>query len=391
MATRSARGRRGGTLVMMSILLVGFLGVGAIAADIGRFYSVSTELQTAADAASLAGALALQRNEDASPEADVDTAVMNFVARTNRADGNALAVQASAVQTLYYTPPHLPSRAPLDADLSGRRANAVSVSIAAAPQGFFSQLIGRAANLPLSRTSVAWVSNLPGRCVRPWAFPYRALYAKVSGNAGATDPAPALDVNAFVEFMDRGPADRTFVMLGPDSTSAQLSHGQWTGFNFSGHTFAQGFRECLPPMLDVEANVLGVTLSSQVPDYVVSTSVAIQSGGGGGGPGICVRRPPSDAGCYASVSSVNAGVVINVAWADAPTGSAVRFRHVGEFLLTCYFIDPGETCGGAPGGSATYPGGTIVGTMLGIKSRNILADDVLGNSPSNVQRIILVR
>ena len=54
------RSRRGSTLVMVALMLGAFMGIAAIAADIGRFYVVAGELQTAADAAALKGATVLQ-------------------------------------------------------------------------------------------------------------------------------------------------------------------------------------------------------------------------------------------------------------------------------------------------------------------------------------------
>jgi Flp pilus assembly protein TadG len=50
---RTTKKRRGSTLVMVAFMLVAFMAMGAIAAYIGRFYVVTGELQTAADAAAL--------------------------------------------------------------------------------------------------------------------------------------------------------------------------------------------------------------------------------------------------------------------------------------------------------------------------------------------------
>ena len=86
---RSRRGRRGSTLVMVAIMLVAFLGVGAISADVGRYFTVTGELQTAADAAALRGALKLGRDSGANPERAWMPAVISFVAATNRADAGS--------------------------------------------------------------------------------------------------------------------------------------------------------------------------------------------------------------------------------------------------------------------------------------------------------------
>src|SRR5436190_12994589 len=74
---RSLRGRRGSTLVLVALMLTALMGVAAIAADIGRFYVVTGELQTSADAAALKGAQALQLMT-ANYASSVDDTVMLF-------------------------------------------------------------------------------------------------------------------------------------------------------------------------------------------------------------------------------------------------------------------------------------------------------------------------
>jgi Flp pilus assembly protein TadG len=387
-----SRRRRGATIVMVSILLVAFLGVGAIAADIGRFYTVSTELQTAADAGALAGALRLQRTTDNPEEPDVDTVVVNFVQSTNLADGAALAITTNDVRTAIYTPPHIPSSKPLDFDVVARRANAVQVTVRAAPRGVFSQLIGRATNLQLSRTSIAWIGNLGGKCVLPWAFPYSKLYEAVSQTTGAPDPAPDLEPRDLVRFLQKDSTQRRFVVLGPLVPPTPPFDGNWTGFNLFGiagqGAFVNAMVGCAAPVLDVTSTI-GNALPGQAGSYVTWTSNDIIAPG----LGFCFRQP-GDAGCYPSQGAPATGVVESIAWSDNPTGSAVRFRYVGDFIINCYFTSPTEVCGAGarkPGYAASYPAGTIIGTMAGIKSRNLRSIDLLGITPSNMQRVILVR
>ncbi|MEO8561448.1 MAG: pilus assembly protein TadG-related protein [bacterium] len=389
----AARRRRGATLVMMSILLIAFLGVGAIAADIGRFYAVVTELQTAADAGALAGALKLQRTEFNPEEPDVDSAVVTFVNSTNRADGAQIVITTADVRTAIYTPPKNSVTKPLDFDVVARRANAVMVTVSAAPVGVFSQLIGRAANLPLSRTGVAWVANLGGRCVRPWAFPYRKLYEAVEGITGVPDPAPDLEPRNLVKFLNRDPDLRMFVVLGAQvrPSPTDPDDGNWAGFNFTGAlgqpAFVDALLSCVPNVLDVQTTI-AAALPSQAGSYVAWSNAVIVAPGGG----ICYRQSSLDAGCYPAPGAAAPGVAESVAWSDTPTSNALPFRYVGDFIVTCYFDLPAQVCGHTkPGYANKYPLGTIIGVMAGIKSRPLKSDDVLGVKPSNVQRIILVR
>ncbi|HEV7990650.1 MAG TPA: pilus assembly protein TadG-related protein [Gemmatimonadaceae bacterium] len=381
--------RRGATLVMVTLMLVGLLGVGAIAADIGRFYAVVTELQTSADAAALAGALQLQKNSSSNAGFDVDSAVINFVQSTNLANGQAPIIDTNDVRIGFYTPPSRPSKSPLDFDLSGRHANAVSVVVSARPTGFFAQLLGRTGALSLSDTAVAWVANLGPACVRPWAFPYSTLYGAVTGIVGVLSPAPDLRAGDLVQYMrsHAAAAQRTFIIQPPQTTLTGAANGTWDGFNLTGASgrpnFVDALQGCRPPTsLDVET-VRGYTDPADALNYPTWTTADIQR--------ICQQRP-SDADCYPinSTSSV-AGVPVQIAWSDASTGTAVKFRFAGEFLLTCYFTSSTDSCGAIGPPQSGYPEGTIVGVLTAIKSRDLVAGDVLNDTPSNVQRIVLIR
>src|SRR5690348_9630440 len=125
---RAKRVRRGSTLVMVGIMMVAFVGVGAIAADIGRFYVVTTEVQTAADAAAIEGARKLQRTPGYTPGATVAADVVAWVPTTQRANMTAMSVTASDVQMLFYTPSTNGSQGTLTTPAAGVRPNAVRVT-----------------------------------------------------------------------------------------------------------------------------------------------------------------------------------------------------------------------------------------------------------------------
>ena len=86
------KNRRGSILVMVALLLAALMGVTAIAADIGRFYAVAGELQTAADAAALKGANVLADGTTANFETTVDDSVTAWASNTNRSDGSAIGI-----------------------------------------------------------------------------------------------------------------------------------------------------------------------------------------------------------------------------------------------------------------------------------------------------------
>jgi len=80
---RFMKSRRGSTLVLFALMLGALMGVAAIAADIGRFYVVTGELQTSADAAALKGASVLQKLTS-NYASSVDDSVGLWARTTNR-------------------------------------------------------------------------------------------------------------------------------------------------------------------------------------------------------------------------------------------------------------------------------------------------------------------
>ena len=71
------RDQRGGTMVFMAIGLFASAGMAALAVDMGYFYLLKVQLQTAADVSALAAARQLP-DEDAARTAAVAYAVMNM-------------------------------------------------------------------------------------------------------------------------------------------------------------------------------------------------------------------------------------------------------------------------------------------------------------------------
>ena len=397
---RTKNARRGSTTVMVAIMLVAFLGVGAISSDVARYFVVTGELQTAADAAALRGAMKLSVTPGATPEAPVDAAVVDFVAATNRADGTGLTVSDTAVQMAFYTPGTNGAQGTISYALAGRRPNAVTVNLRGAPRGIFSQLLGLTGVVNMNHAATAWVAHLGSNCVRPWAFPYRAMYIAVSGNNSPPTPLPDLDPAQYSDFLARDSSQRMFTVLGQNQITTQPNDGEWNGFNFTGNAgkpgFIDGIQGCTGPKINPDAGE-GVTLPGQADQYVNWAEDAVNGGGNGNNyaPGICVSKGSLNAGCYQTASSAEPGVTINSAWGEliGNGSNGINFNYVGEFVVKCYYISPTQTCPYAePGTPSTgYPSGTIVGFFQQLKSRYITPDDVVGNFASNVIKIMLVK
>ena len=420
---REKRSRRGSTIVMVALMLVAFAAVGAIAADIGRFYVVAGELQTAADAAALKGAMVLQITPGNSPKSTIDPQVMAWVASTNLSDGSTLSVVADSIHMAFYTPASTNNNTVTPASLvldPAGRPNAVYVAVDHQPKGVFAQIIGRATGPQIARRAVAWIANLSLSCIRPFALPYTPFYKRVAGlpsNANVAFPAPDVTAAQMVAYQQNATiADRTFIILPPGTPYpfALANDSSWRGYNppsnqngnaNSGKTTFQNFLTgCNGVAVNSDAGN-GNTVPNQgngnscgAPELTACWTSAVidQSGGGGNNNGqqpICSAMRANDAGCYMTPADTAPGVIVDAAWADiVGNGQSVDFRYVGEMQFTCFFKNTTDTCNAIPGTKTGYPVGTMVVIAAGLKSRKLNpSQDILSNAPTNVQRLILVK
>jgi hypothetical protein len=397
-------------------MLAAFMGVAAIAADIGRFYVVTGELQTAADAAALKGASVLQVANTATPEQMVDDSVIAWVGATNRADNNTLSTTADSVVLGFWTPGQNGALGSFDPNLNGRRANAVSVTLSRKPVGVFSQMIGRTAGLPLARQGIAWIGNVSLNCMRPWAFPYPPFYRRVNPGAPNTNPLPDLDPLAMIAFQKTSLANRTFIVLPPESAYPfpLPNDSSWRGYNPPSNANGNA-NSGKSTFQDMVSGCDGIAVNSDAgngntvpnsgnggacgaPNQTACWTLDVINGAPAQGqsparPGICAAFRGLDAGCYANTTTQTRGVTVDIAWSDiVGNGQSVDFRYVGEFELQCFFSASNQTCADIPGPQKTgYPPGTVVGYASGLKSRTLNPTDLISNAPSNVQRLFLVK
>jgi len=401
-------------------MLAVFMGVAAIAADISRFYVVTGELQTAADAAALVGAGALQVANTATPEPTVDAAVIAWVGSTNRADNNTLSTTADSVVLGFWTPGANGATGSFDPNLGTRRANAVSVELSRRPVGVFSQMIGRTAGLPLSRRAIAWIGNISLDCMRPWAFPYAPFYRRVNNVTTTSSPPPDLDPTAMIAFQqDPSIARKTFIVLPPESPYPfpMANDSSWRGYNPPSQS-SGGANSGKVTFQNMVSGCDGIAVNSdagngntvptngngdkcgavnQTPCWTIEAITGMDGQGNTGPrPGICAPFRGSDAGCYADATTTDRGVTVDIAWADiVGGGQSVDFRYVGEFDLKCFFTATTQSCADIPGTDPAlktgYPVGTVVGIASGLKSRTLNPTDLISNSPTNVQRLFLVK
>jgi Flp pilus assembly protein TadG len=416
---RTTKKRRGSTLVMVAFMLVAFMAMGAIAADIGRFYVVTGELQTAADAAALKGASVLQFSTNSNLSGEVSDSVMAWAQWTNRADGNNLTVAVDSIKLVYWTPGNPGS---YTTELGTNRPNAVYVAVTRQPQGVFAQVIGRSTGYNLTRHAVAWIGNISLQCIRPWALPYSPFYRRVNNlapTANVGSPAPDVTSDMMVKFQATPTTNRTFIVLPPGPNYQNPlwtpNDSNWRGYNppsnqngnaNSGKSTYQDFLlGCNNVAVNSDAGN-GNTVPNQgngnscgaIDQTSCWTREVIdqpRTNGGGNNTQnnpICAAFRANDAGCYATTTSPTPGVTIDMAWADiVGNGQSVDFRYVGEFDFKCFFKNTTDVCAAIPGPKkSNYPVGTIVGVASGLKSRKLNPTDIISNTPSNVQRLFLV-
>ncbi len=200
------KNRRGVFVVLVAILSMVLMGAAALSIDISRIWTMRNELQTAADAGALAGAIQLTPPHDTFYVTDTATAF----AQRNR---------------VMYALPNVDSvqigiwNDTTSAFTSGARpANAVNIVVSHPTNNLFMAMFGIAAPRVKAR-AIAW-ANAPvveANCFKPWAIPYVTLMYRLNLARGIS-PANSFDnlTRAFDQTLDVGAlnsmseADRTF-------------------------------------------------------------------------------------------------------------------------------------------------------------------------------------
>jgi hypothetical protein len=284
------------------------------------------------------------------------------------------------------------------------------VAVSKAPKGVFAQIIGQRGTLPLTRRAIAWIGNVSLNCVRPFNFPYGPFYQRVNNLASIpASPIPDIDAGAFAAFQNTSVANRTFIVLGRGEVApaGYPSDGNWDGYNLptlggnvpaNENTMQSQIETCGNIAVNGDAGIGKIVPNNgngKKCNAQVKTTCSMLASIANPVNGVynnCTTFRNGDAGCYASSTTQTPGVMIDMAWGDATQGVGVDFRYVAEFQLMCVFTDPSQTCSALTAPKNTgYPPGTIVGVALGLKSRLLTPSDIVSNSPSNVQRLFLVK
>jgi Flp pilus assembly protein TadG len=163
---RSTKKRRGATLVLVALASVALLSFLAVVVDMSRMYNQKNELQTAADAAALAGIVQQITDTTTTVDSAVSFGGKNQVLYSNITVNptDVVCGRWNAATQTYLG----------DSDHCGAQDNTVTVTVRDSARYIFPALLGTSRQVTaLARAYAAYVGAQ--KCVKPWAIPYTTL------------------------------------------------------------------------------------------------------------------------------------------------------------------------------------------------------------------------
>ncbi|MGH7624439.1 MAG: pilus assembly protein TadG-related protein [Gemmatimonadaceae bacterium] len=177
--TVGLRSRRGVIALFTVLLFLAMLSVVAVVLDFGRMQFMRNQMQTAADAAALAGAVQLLR----SSQADYVSQAQTF-AQANTLLGSSIVLNDSDVVLGTWTSPERV----FTRGGSPSTANAVQITLRHTSTSILAGVIGWAPK-QIAVRSVAWAGPAVSqtKCMKPWAIPYVNLRGRINSYLGLPD------------------------------------------------------------------------------------------------------------------------------------------------------------------------------------------------------------
>jgi hypothetical protein len=378
------RARRGAIAILTVLLFVALLAIGAVVVDFARVELMRNQLQTAADAAALAGAVQLTTTNK-----NDYLLKAKALGEANPLFDTTVAVPDEAVELGNWNP----ATRTFSPTVSLSTADAIRVTLNHPSSYLIGSSIGFAPK-NIGAQSVAWAgpSVAQAQCMKPWALWIGQLMERINlyrfGTTG--DPTRQMepaDLDALREMPEDGPTGRTFtVFLGNSGTDS----------TFNGNMYAVA----LPPYYhadgspvdttgqgadNYEENISGERCNSvSVGDSLMTEPGAMVGKTCAGVVGSESCNVNGDGICATLVGGVCKGpngedIVVKTAFWDAPTSSNGRLsavvKLVGSFQLKTFTKD---NKGGGKG--------VLTGTFLP------LADNgPIGGQTTTLVKIILVQ
>jgi hypothetical protein len=370
--------------ILTVLLFLALLGIGAVVVDFARLELMRNQLQTAADAAALAGAIQLtttSKNEY--------LVQAKAIGQANPLFDTSVVVPDNAVEVGTWDP----DARTFASTNSPTTANAVRVTLKHQSSYLIGSSLGFAPK-QVAAHAVAWAGPAVGEtmCMKPWALWIGQLMSRINlyrfGTPGdPLRPMEPEDLDALREMPETGPTGRTFDVFlgngGPDST-------------FQGNFYAV----TLPPFYhadgspvdttsqganNYEQNISGERCNSvSVGDSLLTEPGAMVGKTCGGVVGSESCNVNGDGICASLVNGICKGpngedVVVKTAFWDAPTDAngrlAAEVKLIGSFQLKTFDKQSGKD------GKAK-----LTGTFLP------LADNgPIGHQTTTLVRIVLVQ
>jgi hypothetical protein len=193
-AERRLGNRKGVFVVLFGILFMALMAAAAVSIDFARIWAMRNELQTAADAAALAGAVQISMKTE-NTDFKIDSATKNFGAR-NKAMGAATVVDSVVIGNWEDNPVgSAPNWTPICRWVGGSGGSCVVIGSPAAglsKNGVRTVVSHTTNNLIMSAFNIT-VPNVHARatswadapisvdnCIKPWAIPYAELMYRIN-------------------------------------------------------------------------------------------------------------------------------------------------------------------------------------------------------------------
>jgi hypothetical protein len=342
--------------VWVAISLSALVTLFAIVFNVAYWYVVQTELQTAADAAALRGAEALQIDSDGGPD-EVPGLVIAF-ASNNYAQGDPVDVANGDIRVGYVPAPVAGGQPPaLTVPPDSLGENAVEVTAAVTGTVPLRPLLSGSTAPRLARQAIAWIGNINGaRCVQPWTVPMSVIMSKLLGSPGQTEP---LTQHQIVQIGKMQDSVRTIVLGLPRGIEVDsLVDGTW-------------------------GDVTGACRGPSEPMVTVGDELA---------PTGLVGDALADE-IAATMPALGSRVLVVYGTGGTAPGEPVTAKMIGYFVVTCFVRVLGDVCPDDPDPTnpKPYAKGTIKGYIEPTPFTTLDPDLRLGAIPSIAQRLLLVR
>lgn len=353
---RRLKNRRGATMILVGVSLLALVGFMTLALEMGRMYLFRAQVHVSSDAAALAGAERLLREQYVGA---ADTAVA--YGRLNLVERVVPSITTADIEPgvwNFTTNTFTPAAGGWAASTN----NAVRATSRYTATYRFGRLFGLTTRLRTA-TSVAAVGSVSGTsCVRPIAVPYQRLLDARYGDGVKNAVTYSLTADDVQWFGDNHPL---ILLKSGDATSNVIS-GNFYGIRMPPIVYADGtsgnpwqgandFSDALGATCDALATKVasaGGRFTIGVGDWMLAENGNMVTKAGDGVAALCQSNggisPPNGGGNKSFTCNVPTRMVISM-WAEhgnAPGtsgcgGKCFKVKYVGVFYLTEYIKGEG--------------------------------------------------